>query len=213
MNRKITFTLIFLFLLAVAESLAQKHPQLQYISLEAGLNMSGIRSAGHYDNHAKNLGTRVSFSAGYSFCDFKSLGASLSFDQKGASDPIHRIVTNLNYLTIPVYFRLATGKDPKLFIAAGGYFSNLISASRKGEVLVEGNTIPVNNRITSEFNRFDAGVTANGGMILRLYDDFDFMISAGISSGLMRIEDIPESRPKNYRLNISAGYIYYIGFR
>ena len=213
MNLKITLSLFSVFFLVAAESLAQKHPQLQYISLDAGLNLSGIRSAGHYDNHARNLGARISLSVNYSLCNSKSVGTSLSFEQKGATDPVHKINTNLNYLTIPVYFKFTAGKDPKFYFMAGSYFSSLVSASRKGDLNINGNTTTVNNKVTAEFNRFDAGLAAGCGIGIKLYDNLDLMISTRISSGLIKIEDIPGERPRNYQINISTGYIYYIGFR
>jgi hypothetical protein len=212
MIRKIIFALLAVCLLSFSTE-AQKHPQLRYISLDAGVNMAGIRSSGNYDNHAKNYGVRLGLSGNYSLSNLISLGAALAFEQKGAADPVYDINTNLNYLALPVYIKLTAGRDPRLFLTTGVYVSTLLNANRRGERFISGQSNAINEKVTAEFNPLDIGLTAGGGIIVRLYDDFDFLISAGISSGLLNIADTPGHSPKNYHINISAGYIYYIGFR
>ncbi len=213
MTRKIIYALFSIVSLTFLQAEAQKHPQLQYISLDAGLNMAGIHSTGAFDNHNKNFGIRLCLSGNYSFNDYASLGAALSFEQKGAGDPVYDFNTNLNYITLPLYFKVRTGKDPQLFFTAGIYGSRLLSASRRGERFVGGQSEKVNEKVTSEFRPFDMGLAAGGGIMVKLYDNFDFMVSAGISRGLLKIDKLPDESAKNYIIGISAGYIWYIGFR
>jgi hypothetical protein len=192
---------------------AQKHPQLRYLSADAGFNISGIRSAFHYDKHVKNFGANISIAGNYSFSDFKSAGVALSFEQKGASDNVHDVNTNLNYLSLPVYFKWAAGKDPVIFFTTGVYAGWLINANKRGELFVDGKTNRVSENITSGFRSLDGGLIIGTGIMVRLYDDFDFMITVRGSLGLLKIENFPGHNPKNYHINIGLGYIYYIGFR
>ena len=191
----------------------QKHPQLRYIGIDAGFNMAGIRQASQYDRHEKNTGANINLSSNYSFSDSKSIGASLSFEQKGAVDHIYDVKTNLNYFTLPLYVKWVTGKEPRFFLTAGGYTALLVSANKRGEQLLDGQTVTVNENVSGNFRSFDYGLLIGTGMMVRLYDDFDFMVSMRGSAGLFKIEDQPGHRPKNYHVNISIGYIYYIGFR
>lgn len=210
---KIVTVLSIIVLLSSQSVTARKHPQFRYVSLDAGLNMAGIRSSSQYDSHAKNFGTSFSLSGNYSFSDFMSIGASLSFEQKGAVDPVHDVKTNLDYLTLPVYMKFATGKDPRLFLISGAYVSGLIYAGRRGERFIDGQLTTVNEKVTPEFRSFDIGLTVGGGIMVKLYEDFDFKVSGSLSAGLINISGISGQRPKNYHINLSIGYIYYIGFR
>ena len=213
MNLRFIFIAFSILILFNIESASQKHPQLQYISFDAGLNIAGVRSAMHYDKHEKNFGTNISLSGNYSLSDNRSVVASVSFSQKGAVDPVYPINTNLNYLTVPVSLRWVTGKDPKLFIFAGGYSALLIGANRRGEKFIDGQIVRVRESVSSDLRSFDYGVVFGTGMMVRLYDDFDFIINLNGSAGLARIENHFESKPQNYHFNISLGYVYYIGFR
>ena len=193
---------------------AQKHPQLRYLGVDAGFNMAGIRSASQYDRHKKNFGANVNFSANYSFSDSKSVGASLSLEQKGATDPVYDLKTNMNYASLPVYLKLVTGKEPRFFFTGGLYAGWLINAKIRGEQLQDGKLVGVNENVSGDFRSFDYGLVASTGMMVRLYDDFDFIFSIRGSSGLLRITDHPPGpRPQNYSINVSIGYIYYIRFR
>lgn len=207
----IVLSIIILFSAQNAD--AGKHPQLRYISLDAGLNMAGIRSSDSYDNHLKNFGPALRISGNYSFSDSRSIGTALAFELKGAVDPIHDIKTTLGYLTLPVYFKFATGKDPRLFFASGVYVSKLLFAGRRGEHYIDGQRTDVNETVTKEFRSFDFGLTAGGGIMVKLYEDFDFLVSGNLSAGLINIAGYDGHKPKNYNITIRIGYIYYIGFR
>jgi hypothetical protein len=214
MTRKVIYCLFLILLPGVPCLVAQKYPQFRYIGLDAGLTLSGIRSSDNYAGNLSNFGARTGLSGNYSFCVQNSVEAAIFFEQKGGNDPVHDITTNLNYLTLPVYYKLSSGKDPQLFVTAGAYISHLISASRKGMMFADGETVRVNENVTGRFRPFDAGLTAGAGMMVRLYDDFDFKVSVGIAGGLLRVfEDFTGNNPANLNIHISAGYIYYIGFR
>lgn len=210
---KIVIAFSIIFLLSAQTTAASKHPQLRYISLDAGLNMAGIRSSDRYDNHAKKFGPALRISGNYSFSDSRSIGASLAFERKGSVDPVHDIKTNLGYLTLPVYFKFVTGKDPRLFFVSGVYASKLLFAGRRGEHYIDGQLTAVNETVTHEFSSFDFGLTAGGGIMVKLYEDFDFLVSGNLSAGLVNIAKYSGQNPKNYTITISIGYIYYIGFR
>lgn len=210
---KIVIALSIIFLLSAQNADAGKHPQFRYISLDTGLNMSGIRSSDRYDNHAKNFGPALRISGNYSFSDSRSVGASLAFERKGSVDPVHDIKTNLGYLTLPVYFKFVTGKDPRLFFVSGVYASKLLFAGRVGEHFIDGQRTTVNEAVTKEFRSFDLGLMAGGGIMVKLYEDFDFLVSGNFSAGVMNISAYSNRKPKNYNITLSIGYIYYIGFR
>lgn len=213
MNRIILLFLISAAFLIFEAASAQKHPQFRYISLDAGFNMAGIRSSGDYDKHQKNFGVNISLSGNYSFSELNSLGAGLIFDQKGAVDNVYDIHTNLNYLTLPVYSKWVIGKDPGMFITAGIYAAWLLNAGMRGEQVVNGQIIHIKENVTDNFRHFDAGLALSAGMMVRLYDDFDFLVTIRGTSGMLKIESSSGYRPRNYHINISLGYIYYIGNR
>lgn len=213
MSRSFFYSAFLIFTTFIASAEANKHPQFRFIGLEAGFNMAGIRSANHYDRHEKNTGAGAVFYVNYSLSDHRSFEAALAFDQKGATDPVYDIRTNMNYITLPLSYKIVTGKDPRLYFSAGVYSGWLLSAGRKGEKLVEGSLIPVNENVTANYRSFDYGVIFGAGMAVKLYDDFDFVVGVRTSIGLFNIEEVYGTRPKNYHINISLGYIYYIGFR
>jgi hypothetical protein len=213
MNRRFFFIVFPVIILFNIESASQKHPQIQFVSFDAGLNIAGVRSAMHYDRHEKNFGANFSFSGNYSLSDDISVVASVSFSQKGAVDPVYPINTNLNYFAVPFSLRWVTGKDPKLFFFAGGYSALLIGANRRGEMFIDGQVMRVRESVSSDLRSFDYGIVFGTGMMIRLYDDFDFVINLSGSAGFARIENRYDSKPKNYHFNISLGYVYYIGFR
>ncbi len=213
MSRKVIFLIAAILILALPGAQAQKHSRFRYIGLDAGMTMAGIRSSADYVSHARNFGARAALSGNYSLSNTKSAETALVFEQKGGADPVFDIATNLNYLTLPVYFKMVAGDDPQLFITAGAYASRLISASRKGVGFAEGRPDTVNEKVTARFRPFDYGLMAGGGMMIRLYENFDFIVTSGVSVGLLKIDDLPGRNPRNYNINISAGYIYYIGIR
>lgn len=214
MSLRLIYTLILLLLFFRTDMAGQKHPQFRYISADAGINMAGIHSDSRYDRHKKNFGVSFGIGGNYSFSEVKSIGASISLDQKGGVDPVHDLNTNLNYITLPVYMKWIKGKDPRLFLTAGGYAAWLLNANIKGTRHLSGQHTTINESVLDNFRRFDYGIILETGMMVRLYDDFDFKITVGGSAGLSSISSTAESeKPMNYHFNIRIGYIYYIGFR
>lgn len=213
MSRKITSVILSLILSGSLNAGDGKHPQLRYISFDAGLNISGISSSLNYDSHRKNFGASVNLSGNFSFTDSWSVEAALAFEQKGAVDNIYDINTNLNYLALPVYMKWITGKDPRLFIITGFYGSWLINAIKRGKQYAGGEVTRVNENVSSDFYEYDYGIILGTGMMVRLYDDFDFILSLRGSAGLPGIVRQTGLKSRNYHFNISLGYVYYIGFR
>lgn len=214
MSLRLIYTVILVLLLSRADMVGQKHPQFRYISAHAGINMAGIHSDSGYDRYKKNFGASLGVTGNYSFSESKSIGASISLEQKGGVDPVHDLNTNLNYITLPVYMKWAKGKDPRLFLTAGGYVAWLTSANIKGKQHLSGQHSTINESVLDNFRRFDYGIILATGMMVRLYDDFDFKITVGGSAGLSSISSNAGSEdPMNYHFYIRFGYIYYIGFR
>jgi hypothetical protein len=193
---------------------AQKHPQFQYISIDAGANMAGISSGGYFDKHQKNFGLNFCLSGNYSLNENHSLGAGLAFEQKGAVDRVFDINSNLNYFTLPVYFKYSTrGQISRSFFSAGAYASHIINARRVGTEYAGGDIRQVNEVVTANFRSFDYGLTLGAGLMIRLYDKIDFMATIRGSAGLMNIDRNSGNSFRNYHFNAGIGYIYYIGFR
>lgn len=213
MNLKLFFAVVIILQTLFIRMEAQKHPQFRYVSFEAGMNLSGISSSPQFDEHQKNAGFHAGVSGNYSFSDLKSICASVVFDRKGAVDRVHNINTNLNYVSLPLHMKWIIGKEPRLFFTTGIYVSRLISAQRRGEQNIDGQISAVDENITDEFRPFDIGINVGTGLMIRLYDDIDFMVNVGGVAGLLKISDIPEYSPRNFNLNLSLGYIYFIGHR
>jgi len=210
---RIFYASLSLILLNCTNAEGQKHPQFRYLSIDAGLNMAGVHSGSQFDRHKKNFGANIGLSGNYSFCETRSIGASLAFEQKGAVDNVFDINTNLNYLSLPLYIQWITGKDPRLFFITGAYTAWLINANRRGEYRDGGEPVYVNDNVSADFRPLDYGLVLGAGMMVRLYDDFDFTVAVRGSAGLSNIATRSGDNPKNYHFNISLGYIYYIGFR
>jgi hypothetical protein len=213
MNLKLFFAFLIIFQLLFVRLEAQKHPQFRYVSFETGINLSGISSSPQFDKHQKNAGLHLGISGNYSFSELKSVGASVVFDRKGAADRVHDINTNLNYISLPVFMKWVTGKEPRLFFTTGIYVSRLISAQRRGVQNIDGQVTTINENITDEFRPFDFGIKLGTGLMIRLYDDIDFKVSIGGTAGVLKISSIPGYSPRNYNFNIDLGYIYFIGYR
>jgi hypothetical protein len=195
-------------------SQAQKHPQFQYVSFDGGVNMAGIRSDGYFDKHQRNFGLNFSLSGNYSFSETNSIGAGLIFEQKGAADRVFDINTNLNYITLPVYMKFSTrGQISRSFFTAGAYASRMISARRKGTEYTGGEIRRVNETVTENFKSFDYGLALSAGLMIRLYDNVDFLVQVRGMAGLMNIDKDSGNSFRNYHFNAGIGYIYYIGFR
>ncbi len=213
MPLKVISTVILSLLLTGYSGWSQKHPQFRYVSFDAGLNMSGIRSAHEYQKNPGCFGVRAGMSGNYSFSDARSVGFSLLFNQKGAREHIPQIKTNLNYLSLPVFYLYKTGRDPGFFFLGGAYGSYLLNAGRRGELSTGEQQSKIRETVTSEFKSYDYGVILGLGMMIRLYDDFDFKVAIQGSAGLPVIKNMEGSNPRNYNINLSLGYIYYLGFR
>ncbi len=212
MYRK-AFLFILVLFFSLPEVAGQKHPQFSHIGAGAGLNFAGIRSGEGYDSHDKNIGLNIGIKANYSFSKLLSAGSGISFERKGAVDETFDVNTNISYISLPLYVEWTLTQKPRFFIQTGVYGSYLINAVKKGDMRVGGQNVPVNEDLKEDFRSYDAGIILRGGFKVELNWDFDFFVSVNTSVGLLNISENSESSPKNYHFGITAGYIYYIGFR
>lgn len=210
---RISFLIIIAWLAFFPLVNGQKHPQFSHIGAGAGVNLAGIRSGLEYGRYDKNIGVNLGIKANYSFSDLFSVGSEISFEQKGAVHETFDINTNLSYLSLPVYVQWTLKEEPRFFIHTGLYASYLLGATRKGEMRLNGQNITVNENVNDDFRPYDAGIIFGGGFMVELNWDFDFFVSVRSSAGLINISSNADSKPRNYHFGITAGYIYYIGFR
>ncbi len=210
---RISFLLIFACLASLHYADGQKHPQFSHIGAGGGVNLAGIRSGLNYDTYDKNIGLNLGIKGNYSFSDLLSVGSEISFEQKGAVHEAFDVNTNLSYLSLPVYIEWTLKEKPRFFIHTGLYGSYLLGARRKGEMRANGQYVAVNESVSDDFRNYDAGLIFGGGFMVELNWDFDFFVSIRSSFGLINISANTDSQPRNYHFGITAGYIYYIGFR
>lgn len=205
--------IILLFQVSGRNLFSQKHPQFQTIGIHAGGGLYGIRSGEFYDDFDKNISLHVAPLINYSLTDDIILCSGIGFELKGAPDKRFSYNTRLSYIVLPFYGKYLFNKAPRFYGLAGIYGGYLLGATKKGEIKIGPDITPVDENVISDFNRFDFGITAGAGYIIRLSLDLDFFVELKTNIGLLSIEKIEGFKPKNYGYSLSIGYLYYIGFR
>lgn len=113
------------------------------------------------------IGSSYGIAGGYNFSDYLGIQSELNFAKEGAVVKIHESnydITKdftLNYLQVPVMFRLSGGNYNNRFTAMfGPQWSFLSSANVFTEDKVNGNS---SKDISSRFNKTDIGLVLSGG--------------------------------------------------
>jgi hypothetical protein len=205
--------LVIAFFISASVLYSQKHPQFQTIGIKAGGGLYGIMDGVYYDKYDKFKGWTISPVLNYSVSDYLVFSGELGYEQKGAPDSRFNYNTILDYLILPVHAKFLFNKSPRFYGMAGIYAGYLLKATEKGEKRIGAVVSPVFEDVTARMNRFDAGLSVGAGYMIRLNLKVDFVLELKAHVGLLTNENIEGFSPRNYGYTLSAGYLYYIGFR
>jgi hypothetical protein len=167
----------------------------------------------------------IGFSAGvtfqYNFKKLISLRTDIAFERKGSvwegettdenGNSLGEITThsNFDYLTLPLLIRLSLGKKIIYFINTGPYFGFLIkqtSVTRGDEIRT------LTNDNTSDFNRFDIGISVGLGLSIPISKQFLVSFEIRDDLGLYNVSKSPVINNGTIKTN-SAGMILGFAYR
>ena len=115
------------------------------------------------------------------------------------------ILTNLNYLSLPLFARLSFGRKAKFYINAGPYVAYLLSA-RKFYYYNSDDLTDDQYDVLSNFRRFDMGFSLEPGFSVAITKSFMFGTGFRYSLGLVDI-----SKSSKLTLKTSSGLLL-VGF-
>ena len=132
------------------------------------------------------------------------------WDSKGTiiADSTYQMKTNLDYVTIPLYFKINLGHSSKFYLQAGGYYGYLVHANftglRLGEMVTK---VPIREGLYTS----DYGIVAGGGIETPIRQGFGVVLDIKYQYGLKNLNKDPHiigySRPiKNKGLALSMGF-------
>lgn len=227
-NKTIAFLLLIICLIGTNNAQFSIGPKV-------GLNITSIYGDETNDHNNMKLGLQIGLSCEYLFNDTWAIQSGLLYSQHGVMvkmwlplsigphGDVVKIVTNLNYLRLPVnaVYKIPISK-PKLLLQAGPYFAYGIGGKNKiwinddkitstqwkmiEDELGVGEDITMGNSAGDQYKAFDVGLGA--GIGLQLGKHFQFLAEGNL--GLVNIANdftyngVTESyTDKNYGFSIS----------
>jgi hypothetical protein len=167
---------------------------------------------------------KIDFSCGlffqYNFPKIFSLRTNIAFERKGSSmsflttdlngNPTAiKGRTNLNYLTIPVLFRLTFGKKITYYFNVGTFIGYLISQS-----YIYNNIGYLSSDNASQYKSFDFGISGGLGFAIPVRNKFSISCELRNNLGLLNIakgEVYNNGSIKTNSTNLLIGLSYKIG--
>jgi hypothetical protein len=187
---------IFIFSLVLFGNISIIHGQSTSfdIGIEGGPGLSRIRSDdGIYKNSSYLIGVLSGGFFQYNFNKTIALKTGIYYELKGTkveskSDqlpPDGKLVFHLNYLSVPILFRVNVGKSVKFFANAGPYFAFLFHEStiympESGDPYKLGDE-------TQYYHPVDIGIILGIGMAVPLPKHFSLSFEFRDNCGLMQI--------------------------
>lgn len=222
MRKLLSFTLILCLSASVANSQVLisllfgdklNSPNLEF-GLETGVNWSNISNVDQAERLRNfHLGFYFDFTLSQKFylhtglIMVSQMGAKSIPPYELGNDALDSILSvstvkrKLGYINLPVYLRWKFAH--RFFVEAGPQFGYLLSANDEFVAdLVEKEDLSFNNKVTSSYNRFDAGIT--GGLGYRIMSGNGMNIGFRYYQGLLNIlKDNPGASQTN-----SSFYLY-----
>jgi len=239
-NYKAFFT--FLIFICVLQSLYAQNPRNPQVfaynvrksptvGIKGGVSLSTITGDDAIDEFAKRISPQLGVTGALYFHPMLSARAELLYEAKGGKFVNHDMSMNLNYVSLPLYLKFNFTKDPEIYIYGGGYASYLLSAKTTGtyEIIIGNDNIneSVNEDISSNLNKFDAGVIGGLGIQGRFNRHFDIFLDFRYTQGFINLDNgtaeyrynfnlepfWPEQevdKPKNKAFMLTTGIVVYL---
>jgi len=165
------------------------------VGVESSITRSSIR-----DNEVSGLfesqtGYGYGLSASYSITPYFSINSGLGFERKGRKvnnivlmDPLGNIMSNYtlhlnyDYLVLPVKAAFQTKGKVKVYINGGFFVGYMVNYSE-----TSGMSFTASKLTTSDFNRFEGGLTAGAGAYIPLFNKVTLSIGIVDNLGLSNI--------------------------
>lgn len=241
---KVIYIILVLFFLAQSHALYSQHPRNPQVfaynvkksptlGIKGGAMLSTITGDEAIDQFAKKLSPEIGLTGAIYMHPQFSARAELNYESKGGKFSNHDMKMNLQYVSLPIYFKFNFTRDPEIYIYGGGYASYLIAANTKGtfEKLLEPDPVSktINEDILPYLNQFDAGYVVGAGVQGRYNRSFDLFLDFRYSKGLVNLDNgsatnrynfndeelyfWPEQavdKPKNKAIMLTTGIIIYL---
>lgn len=197
------------------------------VGLKGGVLLSTITGDEAIDEFAKKMGPQIGITGAMYFHPKLSIRGELNYEAKGGKFANHEMKMNLNYASLPIYLKFNFIRDPEIYIYGGGYASYLLTAKTEGtyqrlEIIEE-----IDEDISPNLNKLDAGIVAGLGVQGRFNRHLDIFIDLRYTQGFINLDnrtaDIrynfnydefwPEQevdKPKNKGVILSVGFIIYL---
>jgi len=194
------------------------------LGLEGGPSLISIRGNRFIDHFNEPT---IGFTGGlffqYNLKKIVSLRTNIAFERKGSlltskildnfGNPIGEMNTNMHfdYLTLPILVRAKFGEKVQFFFNAGPYIGYLI----KQHTISKGDNIPsftFDN--TSQYKRFDTGISTGLGLSVPVKTKFAFTFEARNNLGLLNVSHvqmIDNGTIKTNSTNLILGFTYKLG--
>lgn len=163
------------------------------VGIKGGILMSTITGDEAIDEFAKKIGPQIGVTGAIYFHPKLSLRGELNYEWKGAKFVNHEMSMNLHCATLPVYMKFNFTADPEIYIYGGGYASYLFMANTKGtyEIIIGDDYISesINEDISENLNKIDAGVVAGLGVQGRFNSAMDIFLDFRYTQGFMNLDN------------------------
>lgn len=163
------------------------------VGIESATTISSMRGDDPFDYSHSQVGYGLAVTTSYSILPYLSVSTGLGFERKGAKTEeflllydykkeTEKIHCNFDYLILPIKASLQTGKRIKGYVNAGVFIGYLLSYSER----CNEEEAPKLSK-TSNFKRFDGGITVGIGAYVPLYKKITLDIGAVENLGLRNI--------------------------
>jgi len=207
----VVISFVCLFVILSAQSLwSQNKSQSPTYGLKGGFLLSTVHGDDAIDQYAKKINPQIGFTAAlYPHINW-SARIELNYELKGGKFDMHEMQMNLHYVSLPLYAKFTFNEDPKIYFYAGGYGAFLIKGNTKGtyeKIIQEDYTVhSVNEDITSNLNRIDAGILAGVGVQGRFNRHLDIFIDLRYTQGFINLNN--NSADLRYNFNLEEFFPY-----
>lgn len=217
-----------------AQKFAYNVTKTPTFGLKGGVLLSTINGDEAINKYAKNISPQIGITGAFYFNPQLSVRGELDYEGKGGLFENHDMKTSLQYVSLPVYLKFNFTRDPEIYIYGGGYASYLLAAKTKGtyEIFIGNDKITesIDEDISSNLNKFDAGIVVGLGVQGRFNNKMDIFLDFRYTLGFMNLDNgtaeyrynfnyaqfWPEQEvdnPTNKALMLTAGFMYYIDSR
>jgi opacity protein-like surface antigen len=214
-------SLLILTMLFYSSNLAAQINRWQ-IGFELGTGMRWFKDDSEIDYDKPAISFANGVTVKYNFTENLALRSGFNYEKKGYKAKLTYTdntgnevgqwdtYTNLNYVTMPVFFQVSFGDRIKPYFFGGPFGSILVKAKRN--VMVPDEDIKTTD-IKDFYKDFDWGLATGGGAIFEINSQFSVSAEMRVNLGLYNITPSQEyysTSVMTRTFNVMAGFIYSI---